>query len=446
MTTPGVGGIAGKLGGTAEQLFVWQVLGSLLGAAMIPFINALTQLAYEAEPNSVLTPADLASMVVRGFMTEGDAAAEAQRSGFTASRFARMVDITGESPAPSEIAEGVRRGILSWTAGRNGMPSGNDGIRQGNLKDEWIPLIQALTVINPTPDSALSAFLKGQITEAEARAAFVTFGGNIDYFTMLYDTQGEGPSPNEAAVMARRGIIPWNGLGANVTSFEQAVHESAYRNKWADGFKVLAEYLPPPRTVTAMLKEGALTTAEAADLLAKQGLSQALIASYLSAAAHTATAKHKELTESQVVTLHEDGLISTADASAALVTIGYTKQNADYILALADVRREIAQTNAAVSRIRTLYTGYKLTRQQASDALTALHIPAAQIGGILDTWTIQHGASAKRLTPAQIVDAWFVKVLTVPEAMTELEAEGYSPLDAWVLLSIKNKGPLPGKP
>jgi hypothetical protein len=446
MSLPGFDAIAGKLGGTAEQLFVWQVLGALLGAAMVPAINELQQLAYDAVPNAPISPADAATMVVRGFMSQSDAATEAQLSGVSGSRFQRLVDISGEAPSPSEIAEGVRRGILSWTASQNGMPSGNDGIKEGNLKDVWIPLVQALAVINPTPDAALSAFLKGQVDETTARHLYEVFGGNPDYFTVRYDTEGAGPSPNEAAEMARRGVIPWDGIGPTVTSYEQAVKESQYRNKWAPGFKALANYLPPPRTVTAMLKEGSLTQAEAADLLAKQGLTPDLVKAYLAAASHGKTATHKALTEAQIVTLHEEGLISPADAETALVGLGFSKPDAGYILALADVRREIAQTNAAVSRIRTLYVGYKLTRQEASDALAALHVPASQLGPILDTWDLIHKASPKRLTPAQIVDAWYVQILTVPEAIAELQNDGYSALDAWTLLSIKNKGPLPNRP
>lgn len=81
MSLPGFDAIAGKLGGTAEQLFVWQVLGALLGAAMVPAINELQQLAYDAVPNAPISPADAATMVVRGFMSQSDAATEARLSG-----------------------------------------------------------------------------------------------------------------------------------------------------------------------------------------------------------------------------------------------------------------------------------------------------------------------------------------------------------------------------
>ena len=74
--------------------------------------------------------------------------------------------------------------------------------------------------------------------------------------------------------MARRGIIPWDGEGAGVVSFRQAFLEGPWRNKWEPYFRSLADYIPPPRTVTAMVREGAMTDADALKWYRAAGLTQ----------------------------------------------------------------------------------------------------------------------------------------------------------------------------
>ena len=41
----GFGDFVGKAGSSAEQLFIWQVLGQIIGALGLPYFQALTQAA-----------------------------------------------------------------------------------------------------------------------------------------------------------------------------------------------------------------------------------------------------------------------------------------------------------------------------------------------------------------------------------------------------------------
>ena len=57
---------------------------------------------------------------------------------------------------------------------------------------------------------------------------------------------------------------------------------------------------------------------------------------------------------------------------------------------------------------------------------------------IVATWDIERSANLKVLTAAQIVDAWYVQIIGQDEALAELVAIGYTPRDAYIVLSIKN--------
>jgi hypothetical protein len=65
---------------------------------------------------------------------------------------------------------------------------------------------------------------------------------------------------------------------------------------------------------------------------------------------------------------------------------------------------------------------------------------------MIDIWSLEAAISVRTLTEAQIVAAWEKDVLTNDEAMSELSNIGYTPFDAWVLLSTKAGNPLPDRP
>jgi len=73
-------------------------------------------------------------------------------------------------------------------------------------------------------------------------------------------------------------------------------------------------------------------------------------------------------------------------------------------------------------------------------------VPPAALDDIMATWQLENSINVKLLTEAQIVNAWSLGIMTQQEAETELGNIGFTPYDSWVLLSIKAKGPLDGKP
>lgn len=439
------GDVFGK-GSLAEQMFMWGVLQGALSTLLSPEFQELQQLSFHILPNTPLSPADAATAANRSFLTPDAAASEAEASGVNADRFKILTDLAGDAPAPGDLATALRRGLIPESGTGPDAVTFEQGIAEGNLRDKWTDVIRQLAVQWPSPVDALNALLEGQISDAEGRELFAKFGGDPTYFDMLYNTQGSAPTPVEAATMANRKVIPWDGTGPGVTSYEQAFLEGPWRNKWLTPYRALAQYFPPPRTVTAMYKEGSLTQAEAIDYLERQGLDPTLAAAYVSSGNAQAAQKGKDLTEASVISMYEARLIADADAQSFLEALRYSPENAKLLIELADLRRSIAAVNTAVSRVQTLFVGHKITEATATGILAALQVPGDQITEIIGTWRLEASVNVKQLTEAQITDAWSIKVLTDAEALRELEGIGYTPLDAWTILSIKNKAPLPGKP
>jgi hypothetical protein len=394
----------------------------------------------------VITPADAASAVVRHFMDQGQGEAEAAKSGIPPALFAILTHLSADAPAPGQLAEALRRGLIPDGGTGPDAVSFTQGIAEGRLGDKWTAMIRGLAQEWPTPTDALAAGLEGQVPLDEAKALFERFGGDPQYFQLLFNTRGNAPTPIEALELANRGIIPWTGTGPDTVSYQQAFLEGPWRNKWLDPYKALGEYVPPPETVRTLLEQGAIDTQQAAQLWAKSGLAQDTIQAYLQAALFNNAAATRGLTTGAVLDMYYTQLISQGDAKSLLDLFQVPASNADLLLAYVDMRRAITQVNTAVSRIRTLFVARKMGVDVATQALERLNVPQVSIDSIITTWEIEASVNVKTLTEAQIVDAQAAGIIDVDQAMTELQAIGYTPFDAWVLLSIKAKGPLPNQP
>ena len=429
-----------------EQLVVILLLSQAIQPALAPYQREVLSLAQTSFPNTPLSPADLASAVVRGFLKEGDAKGRASENGVDAGNFLTMVRLAAEALGPDAAAVALRRGIIPEDSGDPDRPGFLQAIQQGNLRDMWAPVVKALAMQEPSPSDILDALLQGQTDKATAVDLYVKMGGDPAFFDLLFNTRGSAPTPVEAATMANRGVIPWDGEGPGVVSYHQAFLEGPWRDKWEAPFKALAAYFPPPRTITAMVHEGSMTDTEATKYLMEQGLSADLAAAYVASAHHQKLAATKDLARATVEALYRDRIIDRATALGFVEKLGYTAADADFILSVVDVQRVQASLSAAVSRIRTLYTSYKLDRPRTVSVLGQMQLPSDQVSALMEIWDLERAANVKLLTPAEIASALHYQVLDQATAQAELERLGYSPHDAWTLLSVRSHAPLPNEP
>lgn len=440
-----IGDLFGK-GSIGEQFLLWNVGSAVASSGLAPFLADLQAGVFYLDPSLPADPAMLADLVSRGFMPENNGADGAQYSGISGENFARMVQSRQRPPDLSMVFELLRRGAIQEGSDDPTVPSLRGMLTDSGIHPGWIPLLTQLQYQLPSWTDALNAWLQGQLTEDEARVWYLKGGGDPDAFQWLYDSRGASPTPDMLGVMANRGIIPWDGTGPNATSYAQGFLEGPWRNKWEPFMRKLAEYLPPPRTVTALIHSGVLTDAQALDLFKKEGLSPELAAAYVQAAHHTKVATEKTLTESNIVKLYKDKLITKADAKAHLEKLTYSPTDADYLLELADVNTGANTATASINRIRTLYTSRKMNHAAAVKALTALSVPAEHITALLTEWDILEAVNVKSLSPAQIGAAFKDDIMSQAEASRELQVLGYTAFDAWVILSIEKKTALPDKP
>lgn len=461
-------GIGDFIGGAAksdvaQQLFLWGVLYGLLGTVFEPVTTEIGQEVWEAAAQSglhrALSPELLAVMVVRGWIDQATGEAEALKNGINQGDFGRMVDNARNPISPEEAAVALRRQLIPEDADPT-QPSYLNAIRQGNLGDQWADVVKQLATQIPTPADILQAELEGQIPAGvDPRALYERVGGQatdphdgFDWFQLMFDTRGSAPSPNEAATMANRGIIPWDGQGPGVTSFYQAFLEGPWRNKWEPAWRALAEYLPPPRTVVAMLRSGSLTPAQALTLLQKEGLTPELAQAYIVDATHTKATTQKQLSLTTVLAMYEAKQIDAPTATGFMENLGYTAAEADAELKFADYQRAHKSLTAAINRVAAAYLAKKIDSAQATTALQQLGVPADAVTQYIQTWEVERTTQVRLLTVGEITTAFYYQVFSTDTATNQATAMGhltdlgYTAHDAWVILSARAKGPLPNEP
>lgn len=451
---PGEGPLSALFGGKegVQQFFLWSVVSSLVNTLISPIATNIQQEVVkglvDAQGSGVvpISPADLASMVVRNFLDIAEAAAEAAKSGISEGQFRLLVNDTGDAPAPGQLVVALRRGLIGESGTGADSTSFQQGIAEGNLKDKWTDMMRGLAVEWPTPTDALAAVLEGQVSESEGRALYEKFGGDPDYFQLLFNTRGNAPTPVEALRMANRGIIPWDGTGPQATSFQQAFLEGPWRDKWEPSFRKLAEYVPPPGTVAAFERHAVIDKAEADALYAKQGMTPDVVQAYALYGRVQKVAGSKLITESIILDLFVAGVMARPEALARLAELGYDTEEAGFVLESYQSRQMVDQLTTTLRKIGNLYSTHKLTRQGAAAALAEVGITGSAAATMLGDWDAERTATVRQLTESQIVDAVYYKIWTEDEGITGLQQIGYTAYDAWTLLSIKAKGKLPGMP
>jgi hypothetical protein len=443
--------MAANLGGGAEGLFgnetirtivIWGVLMQLASPLLEPTVTDIRQRVWPNAPLRAMDPAQAIDAAIKGHLTEAEARAILKIWGFDQPVFDPLLASAGEPPSWDVLLAAWRRGFILKEGLGPDATSLEQGIRESRLKNKWTTMIEQLQWRLPDPSTVIEGWLRAQIQEPEARDLLRKQGVDQETGTLMFNSAGRPPGPMELIELWRRKFIPRDGLGPDQLTLQQGFFETDLKNKWFETWTHLAEYLPPPRTITALVREGAMTDAQAKELYEKSGLSPELAAIYISAAHHQRTTADKELAKADVLTLFRDRLIARPVAEQLLETLHYSRESADFLLSMEDFREAAALYQGAVNRLRSLFLRRKLEGTPLHTALKDLGVPEAQLTVLIDRWTIERQQLVEQMTAAEWVTAAFYGIISQADALDGLHSLGWHPWDAWVRLGVR----LHGKP
>lgn len=370
---------------------------------------------------TLLSPPDAALAVLRGNMSSGDGYKIAASNGVSSADFDILIGNTGEPPGLEQMLEGYRRNFIDRATLEK-------GIRQSRVRDEWIPFVEKLRYAPMSTADAVNGVVQGHLTQAQASGIAEQNGLEPGQVDTLIANAGAPLAHEQLAELYNRGEIT---LG----EFEQGIRESRLKDKYIQGAVQLGVKTPPPREVTTWLKDGAITKADALRYIKAYGYDDTAAHAVLDAGTAQKVSAAKHLASGTVTALYEDKAIDRAKAVQLLGLLKYDEQEASFLLELADLKAEQKIVSQGVASIRSKYVARHFDEGQASVLLDQLGVPSAQRDLYLKLWGIERNANVKTLSEAQVAKALKLQLITTDDAMTRLEAMGYSEEDAALLVA-----------
>jgi hypothetical protein len=445
-----------------EQIFVFGIVSQLLGASVQPFLqgvtNALWPVAVGQGITVPLSVPTLATAIGRGIKlgdktVAGDyswAYPIAAESGVSNEELDLQASLIGLPPALQELFEMYRRGILdNDPSGMSAIDLVKQGLKEGDFRDDWIDRTVQLAHAYLTPLDFVRAAVQGQMAYTDAQAWAYRTGldtntgvpitapspATNDMFGLAYSIAGRPPGPQEMARMAQRGIINWDGFGADQTTFQQGIAESDIKNKWKAALQALAVYLPPPAEIGSLYEKGGIDQPTAETLWSYHGVPANLVTAYEYVAQQQHVLQDKLEAKNTVLTAYFDQLLTNPQATALLSDLGFRGPVAAEMLAVQDFKREIRAINNVVSRISSLYENHKLTAAGAQNALVQVGVDPGLAGRILGHLDAVRGSPIHLPTASEIGLAYKHGTIDEPTALAALGELGYQPRDAAIVLS-----------
>lgn len=401
---------------------------SLIGDDMVT--AALTLHGYPANwidpikglSRQLLSPADLALAALRGNLDESVARAYAKILSITDNDFTVLMDNTGEPPGPEQLMEALRRGFIDKERFQR-------GIRQSRVRNEWLDVEFALRQSPMTAADAVRAVVQNYLTDAEGLAIAEQNGLIPEHWAPLRDSYGRPLSHEQMLTLYHRNQ-------ATLEEVRQAMRESDIKNKYIDQAIALGRHLIPERTIVSMLNHGVGTHEQALQRLLEQGFNHDDAEALIALGAAQRTTSHKTLSRTDIVTMFEDALITRQAAVTHLTGLGYTTDDANAMLQLADIKVHASATRAVQRGIEASYKAHHITQTEAVSQLEAAGIEPKQARGLVDQWTTLRLAPTRQLTESQIIKAGADGILPVDDVRTRLIGAGLVAGDVEILLKI----------
>lgn len=370
---------------------------------------------------NLLSPADLALAFLRGEIDESTLQEYAREVGITPADMNVLIGNTGEPPGLMQLLEAYRRGFIDTATLER-------GIRQSRVRDEWISTVEKLRYEPMSTSDAVRAVVENYMSDQEGAVIAQQNGLEPKHWRFLVESWGRPLAHQEMGSLVHRGL-------ASRKQFDQAMRESDIKDKYIEQSFQTTTRLLPERLIVSAIHYNAITLQEGSKKLLQLGYDRESVSILLKLGLHEAQVRPHELTQGQITTLYEQGTLHGNEARQHLEAIGYSKQNADYLISLADMRAHIAQVRAEQNATRVSYLAGGIDRNEAIRELHAAGISDAQAQHLISLWDREKRRAARTLTEAQIVKAAKAGTFKYDEAVTLLEATGYSRANATVLLN-----------
>lgn len=517
-----------------------RLIGNIIGfgagtAAAQAFEPALRPIGYELEnefKNRVLSPAELAELVIRGERTLGDAAGEAGNSGINAERFRELTMLAGNPPGPSELIDLLNRGVIDDERFA-------EGIRQGRFRSEWLDSVKRLRDRLHTPGTVAEGVARGHLSAAQGRAEARAAGLSTERFELLEALALRPPALGEMLDLLNRGEV-------NQGAVTEALEDAGIRPEWRQRLLELRHVIPsvsdqirfavrevfspeirrrfqldqdfPPEFARQAARVGLEAESARAywaahwelpspqqgfamfhrDIIKRPDLELLLRSldvmpfwrdkiidlAYLvpgridlrrmfehgvidEARVHRgyldigynpedadaltkftvelAAAEDKSLAKGEITALYAAREITREDALTMLRGLGYSEQNAGFVLDIKDAQEARAFRNAVIAVVRRRYVDGEIDNATATARLDTIGVLPEARERLLDLWSFERAENPRHITEAQMRAAAKRGIVTPERYLQHLALLNYPEDEALILVELYAIGAAPAE-
>ena len=153
--------------------------------------------------------------------------------------------------------------------------------------------------------------------------------------------------------------------------------------------RLLAQKWPAVGETGSLLREGGLSEAQAEAYWTADGVPAELLAALKYVNTIQQVTQDRALAKGDILMLLQENAITDADATTMLAQIGYSGDNAAFLIAMAHFRYELEAFRTSVRTVSTAYIDGSITQAQAEEGFKGLGMPATQITSLVATLTNQ---------------------------------------------------------
>ncbi len=277
------------------------------------------------------SPADALRATLEGQVTREQGLALYEKLGGDPQFFEVLFNTEGAAPTPVEALELANRGIIPWDGTGPQATSYHQAFLEGPWRDKWLGAFRRLGEYLPPPETVRTLLGTGQITHKQAADLWRKNGLAADTieaytaaadFTSTADTRGLSESAVLDLYYAQ--YLGADGARRLLALFHASPHNIDLLLAYVDMRRATAAVTGAVARIQSLFtarKIGAQTAREALHRLKIPGET---IDSVLATWEVAASVSVKTLTEAQITTAWNKGVISQGEAESELEAIGYT--------------------------------------------------------------------------------------------------------------------------
>lgn len=427
---------------TGAGEFITVIIHCLVG--MVGYLqgpmSATSELSRQRS-NEVLLPAipsltDVIQMCWRNALSQTEAKNIGMKNGFSFTSFDNYEQIMRRRFSVGELATALYR--EEWSPEK----VKSELIKQGYLPEDAETFIALMKQIPPVQD-----IIRMAVRDAWNESAAREFGYDEEFpqeFGEWSEKQGYSaewakrywrahwqlPSPTQAYEMLHRNEI-------NTSQLDLLLKISDYPNFWRDKLRNIAYNVYTRVDVRRMFKLGVLSVSEVVRAYQEMGYDLEKASKLTEWTIEEYGEESKELGKSDVLGSYTDGVLTRAASLDYLVELGFSRANAEILLARADIQKEKKLEQQITENVRVMYVGGQIDDARVYSMLGVLNTPSGYVEDRLKLWRVQRERAIKRPTKADLTKFLLNGVLSLEEFKGELKGQGYSEkYIEWIILDI----------